>query len=337
MLPQGVGIMALGSMGGGGPLSDVSSVISGRVVRTQSGFFWVDTAQGEIVARARGKLLEARLDTDPVALGDIVHLRIESPGKGLIESVEPRRRAFSRQRPAPEGRRAEKMPDREKVIIANPDQVVFVFACASPEPNTRTLDRYLVIAESRKIPVLICANKVDLVGKRAAKDIFDIYDAIGYPVIYTSTVTPLGIEQLREALQGKVSALTGPSGVGKSSLLNALQPGLGQSVGEVSRANFKGRHTTVSAQMFPLDGGGWLADTPGIRSIGLYNIEPSELDGYFPEIYEFIRKCKFRDCRHISDEGCAVRAALERDDIWEERYISYLRMREECEAIYYRC
>ncbi len=317
--------------------SDDPALIEGLVTRTQSGFFTVQTPQGAVVCKVRGRLLQERLETDPVALGDHVKISILPDDTGVIEEVMPRLRVFSRQKPPAEGRRADKLPDREKVIIANPDQVVFVFACAQPDPNPRTLDRYLVIAESQRIPVVICANKVDLVKPREAREMFGLYEAIGYPVIYTSAVKRKGIEDLRRALTGKVSALTGPSGVGKSSLLNALQAGLGLAVQEVSEATSKGRHTTVSSQMFPLDGGGYVADTPGIRAIGLYNIEPSELDGYFPEIAPYVRQCRFNDCRHLDEPGCAVLAAVERGDVWYERYISYLRLRDECEDIYYRC
>ena len=319
-------------------------LLEGLVTKTQSGFFWVKTDQGTIVSRVRGRLLEERLTTDPVALGDRVRISVhevrEEDGvrlEGVIEEVLPREHAFTRQMPAPEGRGAEKLPDRERVIIANPDQVVFVFACANPEPRHRMLDRFLVIAERQSIPAIIAANKVDLCTEDEARAIFGPYAEIGYRVIYTSAVTGQGVAELHEALQGKISALTGPSGVGKSSLLNAMQPGLGLAVREVSEATLKGRHTTVASEMFELDGGGYVADTPGIRQIGLYNIEPAELDGYFPEFRPYILQCRFNDCRHFEEPGCAVRAAAERGDIWSERLESYRRLREEAEEIYYRC
>lgn len=318
--------------------------LEGLVIKTQSGFFTVQTAQGPIVCTVRRRLLQQKLNTDPVALGDRVKISVVEEYeegqvrlRGVIEEVAPRERAFTRQAPPAEGRRAERLPDREEVIIANPDQVVFVFACAEPEPRFKMLDRFLVIAEKSRIPALICANKVDLVGLREARDLFGLYEAIGYPVIYTSAVTGKGIDALRQALTGKVSALTGPSGVGKSSLLNAIQPGLGLAVRAVSEATRKGRHTTVASEMFPLDGGGYVADTPGIRAIALFNVEPSELDGYFPDIAPFIQQCRFNDCRHIDEPGCAVLKAVEEGDIWIERYESYLRLREEAEAVFYRC
>lgn len=320
--------------------------LSGLVLKSQSGFFHVQTERSVFVCKVRGRLLEERLDTDPVAIGDRVQISLVEVREkdtvnyqGLIEEVEPRERAFTRQAPSPEGRRADKLPDREQVIIANPDQVVFVFACANPEPRLKMLDRFLVIAEKSHIPAVICANKLDLVSKREAKDLFDLYDAIGYPLIYTSAKKGDGIRKLKKALQGKVSALTGPSGVGKSSLLNAIQPGLGLAVKEVSEATTKGRHTTVAPELYPLidKGGGYVADTPGIRAIQLFNIEPSEIDGYFPDIRDFLHDCRFKDCRHENEPGCAVRAAVESGDIWYERYESYLRLREEAEEIYYRC
>ncbi len=325
-------------------MGDSGNLLTGLVLKAQSGFFTVQTARGPLVCRVRGRLLEERLGTDPVAIGDRVSVSVVEKlendmviYEGVIEEIAPRDHAFTRQAPSAEGRRAEKLPDREQVIIANPDQVVFVFACANPEPRLKMLDRFLVIAEKSHIPALICANKVDLVKRREAKDLFDLYDAIGYPVIYTSATKGTGIKDLRRALAGKVSALTGPSGVGKSSLLNAIQPGLGLAVKEVSEATTKGRHTTVAPELFPLKDGGFVADTPGIRAIALFNIEPSEIDGYFPDIRPFIQRCRFSDCRHEEEPGCAVRAAVEAGDIWYERYESYLRLREEAEEVYYRC
>jgi ribosome biogenesis GTPase len=321
------------------------TLVEGLVTKQQSGFFTVETAEhGPIISTVRGRLLQERLDTDPVALGDRVRISIleekDIEGgrqRGLIEEVEPREHAFARQMPAPGGASSERLPDRERVIIANPDQVVFVFACAEPTPHLKMLDRFLIIAEKAHIPALICANKLDLMSRREAKDLFDLYDAIGYPVFYTSALTGKGVGRLKKALDGKISALTGPSGAGKSSLLNAMQPGLGLAVREISEATTKGRHTTVASELFPLEEGGYVADTPGIRQIGLFNVEPSELDGYFPEFRPYIGQCRFSDCRHFEEPGCAVRAAVEAGDIWYERYESYLRLREEAEDIFYRC
>ena len=319
-------------------------LIEGLVTKTQSGFFWVKTAQGTIVSRVRGRLLEDRLTTDPVALGDRVRISLREVHEedtvkleGLVEEVLPREHAFTRQMPAPEGRGAEKLPDRERVIMANPDQVVFVFAAANPEVRHRMLDRFLVIAERQGIPSIIAANKIDLVTEEQARALFGPYEDIGYRVIYTSAETGAGVDELKAALAGRTSALTGPSGVGKSSLLNAMQPGLGLAVKTVSEATTKGRHTTVASELFELDGEGYVADTPGIRQIGLFNIEPPELDGYFPEFRPFLDQCRFDDCRHFAEPGCAVRAAVKRGEIWRERLESYRILREEAEEIFYRC
>ncbi len=257
-------------------------------------------------------------------MGDWVHYRTLPDGTGVIEAIEPRTRALSRMAPTPRG-------EYEQVIIANPDQVVFVFACAQPEPRLRMLDRMLVVAEKQDIPPLIVANKVDLTGREQAEALFARYADIGYPVLYTSAATGEGIADLKSCLVGKVSALAGPSGVGKSSLLNAVQPGLGLAVREVSHATGEGRHTTVVRQMFPLEEGGYVADTPGLKAFSLWDVEPEELDGYFPEMRELVAACAFNDCTHLREPGCAIRQAVDEGRIHPERYQSYVRLRLELE------
>jgi ribosome biogenesis GTPase len=213
-----------------------------------------------------------------------------------------------------------------------------VFSCAEPEPSFKMLDRFLVIAEHAGIPIVICANKVDLMARSDdVREQFGLYSDFGYPVIFTSATSGAGISKLRTVLEGKFSALTGPSGVGKTSLLNAVQPGLGLAVKSISSATHEGRHTTVARQLFPLDGGGYVADTPGVRAIGLYNIEPSEIDGYFPDILPYIHQCRFKNCRHENEPGCAVLKAVDEGAVFYERYESYLKLRAEAEGIYYRC
>lgn len=292
--------------------------IQGLIIKAQSGFFTVETSQGFVVCQLRGKLKQGRAKGDIAAIGDRVRVTLLTDGSGVIEEVEERKRAIIRLDPRPQG-------DYQQVLLANADQAVFVFACAHPSPRLRMLDRFLVIAEKQKIPVVIIANKIDLVDDPG--EIFGLYETIGYRVLYTSTKTGVGIEELKSILGGKISAFAGPSGAGKSSLLNAMQPGLGLAVNEISKVMDKGRHTTVTRQLFPLEGGGYIADTPGWKSLALWDTEPEELDGYFPELRELVQHCQFSDCTHSHEPGCAVRGALEEGKIHPERYESYLRLR----------
>jgi ribosome biogenesis GTPase len=293
-------------------------VLPGLIVRAQSGFFEVATERGPIVCQLRGKLKRGPRTGDAAALGDRVRIILLDDGTGTIETVEPRRSVLSRQAP---GRKA------EQVIVANPDQMVFVLACADPDPNFRMLDRLLVVAEREGIPARVCANKIDLVVERAARVEFDEYQQLGYPVHYTSAVSGKGIRDLRRALVGKLSVFAGPSGVGKSSLLNAIQPGLGLHTREVSQNTGKGTHTTVVPELMALDAGGYVADTPGLRAFALWDIEPEEVDGYFPELRQLVPECAFNDCTHLHEPGCAVIAAVERGQVSPERYDSYCRIR----------
>lgn len=311
--------------------------LTGLVIRTQSGFFTVQTDEGAVVAQLRGRLKEAYTDTDLVALGDRVTIERLPVAAGQVEAVivavAERERVLSRVAPSSAvGTSAE----REQVIIANPDQAIFVFAAADPAPHTRMLDRFLVAAEKAAIPeIRVCLNKIDLLADRAEiADKFGVYERIGYPVLYVSAKTGEGLDALREALAGKISVFTGPSGVGKTSLLNAIEPDLGRRVNAVSHATTKGRHTTRYSELVPLAGGGYIADTPGIRAISPWDVEPDELDGYYIEIAPHVAECRFQDCTHTHEPGCGVRAALARGEIAPERYNSYLRLREELEEQY---
>jgi ribosome biogenesis GTPase len=255
-----------------------------------------------------------------IAVGDWVIVTPLNEKTGIIEEVEERQRMLSRLAPTPRG-------EYLQILIANPDQAAFVFACANPAPRFGLLDRFLVTAEKAGLPALIVANKVDMRGQEAAEALFGRYTPLGYPVFYTSVKTGSGVRLLRRRLQGKISIFAGPSGVGKSSLLNAVQPGLGLAAREVSRTTRKGRHTTVVRQMFPLEGGGYVADTPGLKALALWDIEPEEIDAYFPELRDLVAHCQFSDCTHRQEPGCAVLAAVEASQVHPERYRSYLRMR----------
>lgn len=278
----------------------------------------METGEGIVVCQLRGKLKQGRATGDIAAIGDRVQITLLEDGSGVVEKVEERKQALVRLDPRPQG-------EYQQILLANADQAVFVFACAHPNPKLRMLDRFLVIAEKQRIPVVIIANKIDLV--EAPKEIFGMYETIGYRVLYTSTKTGAGLNELKSLLQNKISAFAGPSGVGKSSLLNSIQQGLGLAVNEISTAMNKGKHTTVTRQMFPLDSGGYVADTPGWKSLALWDTEPEEMDAYFPELRELVPHCQFSDCTHQHEPGCAVLTALKDGKIHPERYESYLRLR----------
>lgn len=292
----------------------------GLIVRAQSGFYNVRTTDGLLVCHLRGRLKRGRQAVTIAAVGDWVKVSRLDDETGVIESIEPRQQKLSRMDPTPRG-------EYEQVIVANPDQVVLVFACSQPQPRFGMLDRFLVITEKQAIPALIVANKIDLVTKTEAKELFDHYTRIGYPLVYTSAKTGEGVEEMALSLKDKLSVLVGPSGAGKSSLLNTMQPGLGLAVSKVSQATNKGKHTTVVRELFALEEGGYVADTPGLRALALWDIEPEELDGYFPEMRDLVSQCEYNDCMHIDEPNCAIRRAEIEGRIHPERYHSYVKMR----------
>lgn len=294
--------------------------MQGLIIRSQSGFYSVATDAGLFTCHLRGRLKRGPRLGDVVAVGDWVRIEPVAEGKGMIEEIEPRQRTLARLAPTPRG-------EYQQIIIANPDQAVFVFACAQPAPRLGMLDRFLVIAEKQGLPALIVANKVDITGMERAQELFDHYTPLGYPLVYASVRQNLGIDRLQAYLHGKVSVLAGPSGVGKTSLLNAIQPGLGLEVREVSRRTSKGRHTTVVRQLFPLKDGGYVADTPGLKALALWDVAPEEIDGYFPELRSLVADCQFNDCTHVREPGCAVREAVKQGTVHPSRYEAYLRMR----------
>lgn len=299
--------------------------LTGRVMSLRSGFYEVRLEHDgrEITCRPRGKLKRRRTDEireDIIAMGDLVEVSVQPDGTGAIESVHDRKRELIRLAPTARG-------EYKQVLLANPDQIVLVFACTQPDPRLRMLDRFLVICERQGIPVVIAANKTDLITDEEARAIFSVYEDIGYPVIYTSAEQNEGIEALRATLKDKLSGLVGPSGVGKSSLLNAVQPDLGLAVSHVSEQTSKGRHTTVVRTLFALHQGGYVADLPGIRMLALWDIEPEEIDGYFPDIAPLVSDCQFSDCTHVNEPGCAVKAAVDAQKLSPQRYESYVRLR----------
>jgi len=298
----------------------MTETLTGLVVKAQSGFLVVRTGQGDYTCRLRGRLKKGSTEGDVVAVGDHVRFQPQEDGTGSIEEVLPRHSLLSRQLSGIKY-------DYQQILLANPDQLVFVFACARPEPHLRLLDRFLVVAESQNLPAIIVANKVDLVDRAQAEQMFGLYERLGYDLLYTSTKTKQGIEALRQKLIGKISAFAGPSGVGKSSLLNEIQPELGLEVRSVSLSTTKGRHTTQVRELFALDEGGYVADMPGLRTLALWDIEGEELDAYFREMRDLVPNCQFSNCTHSHEPGCAVRAAVESGQVDQRRYDSYLRLR----------
>lgn len=268
----------------------------------------------------RGRLKQGGLK---LAVGDAVELERAERGDGLaIAEILPRRSKLARR--APGGGHG------ERIVVANVDQVVVVFALVKPTPHPRMLDRFLVIAEANDLAARVVVNKVDLASEAEAEALSADYIRAGYPVHLTSTKDGgRGLDTLHDALQGRTSVLTGPSGVGKSSLMNALYPGLQLRVGEISESVNKGRHTTVGASLHPLPDGGFVGDTPGLREIGMWGLDPTHLDACFPEFRSLTPLCRFADCTHTVEPECAVLEAVASGTVSAARHDSYVRLRTE--------
>ncbi len=257
-----------------------------------------------------------------LAVGDRVTINSDESGTSwAIDLIHPRRSKLARR--APGGARG------ERVVVANLDQVLVVFAAARPEPHPRMLDRFLVIAESNGLAARVVINKCDLAREADIHSRFDEFVRAGYPLHLTSVAIGTGLDALRDEVGSRNSALTGPSGVGKSSLMNTLFPGLNLRTAEISESVNKGRHTTVGAVLHPLPGGGYVADTPGLREVGLWGIDVSELAACFPEMRPMLNTCRFADCTHLVEPGCSIRDALRSGEVSRGRYESYTKLREE--------
>jgi ribosome biogenesis GTPase len=266
---------------------------------------------------------------DPIAVGDNVEFTLLDEVNGMIVEVLPRRNKLSR--PALDGGRRMKTSGQalEQVIAANVDQIVSVMPIANPAPSWDLLDRYLLTAEAAEIPPLICFTKLDLTPDFVTPKEIKVYESLGYPVLLTSSNTGQGIDAIKAALKDKVSVLWGKSGVGKTSLMNAIQPDLGLRVLEINKFNSEGRHTTSHMEMFDLEFGGSVIDTPGVRTFKLWDVENTDLAHFMPDLRSYLGKCKFgSNCTHTHEPGCAMKAALEAGQIDQRRYESYLEMRE---------
>lgn len=301
---------------------DESQCLAGRILSAQGLSSLVQAEDGTLYECAvRRVLIKLAVDSrKPVVAGDRVLFRPSGHDAerdrqlGVIERVEPRHSALSRT-----------SHGREHVIVANVDQVLVVASADQPPLKPNFIDRMLVSTEKGGVRASVCINKCDLVDPAELQPIAGAYARLGYDVVLTSAVSAYGIERLRTLLAGRETVMAGQSGVGKSSLLNAVQPGLDLPVGEVAETG-KGRHTTRSARLWPLDGGGWVADTPGVRQFELWDVIPEEVEGFFIEFRPFVPLCKFPDCAHIHEEGCGVKRAVDAGLISARRYHSYRRI-----------
>ncbi len=296
----------------------------GQIIRLYADVATVQMGDEKVTIPIRGKLFKE----NPPAVGDWVELQ-QVRDHYVITSVLPRESVLAR--------RAAGTRLKRQVLIANVEQVVVVFAAALPSPHLPMLDRFLVVAEANHLAARVVVNKIELVENLGElKAMFEPVRVAGYPVHFTSVKEQIGLEELREALAGKASVLTGPSGVGKSSLLNSLYPGLNLRVGQVSAAYGTGRHTTVGGYLIKLPDGASVADTAGLREVGVWMVPPEELPDCFPEFRPHLDNCRFSDCAHMAEPGCAIQAAVEAGQIHELRYESYVQLREEAEATFHR-
>ncbi len=292
------------------------------MVRSQSGFYTVQLEAHRLTCSLPGRFKQGRrLVKNPVVVGDHVVVRDLDGGEGVIEQILPRRNELARAAAGGTG--------LKHVLAANLDLVLLAMSLHEPPLNIARLDRYLLAAEQSEIPPLIVITKLDLGTLEEADPLVQLYTRIGYPMILTSSKSGLGIEQLRQHLRGRISAIVGPSGIGKSSILNAIQPGLGLKFAAISSATGKGMHTTTVAELLPLDGGGYLADTPGLRELAPWDLSAEELPLLFPEMRPYLDGCRFARCTHLHEPGCAVRQAVEVGAIDPGRYRSYVKIRTE--------
>ncbi len=296
--------------------------MQGTVMKSTGSWYRVRSETGESYdCRIVGKLrLKGIKSTNPVAVGDVVDFELEEGEQtGVINRIHERRNYIIR--------KAVNLSKQTQIIATNLDQAMLIVTLEFPKTYPRFIDRFLVTAEAYDIPATLVFNKVDLYSEAAMQDLeyytLAYLDA-GYKVLHTSASEELGLEDFKAALKDKVSLLSGHSGVGKSTLVNKVEPGLNLKTGKISKSHQSGLHTTTFAEMFPLSFGGFIIDTPGIRGFGLVDMDKYEIGDYFPEIFELKQECKFNNCLHIEEPGCAVKAALEEHQIPFTRYESYL-------------
>ena len=298
--------------------------VLGTVIRSTGSWYEVLSEGSRLQCRIRGKLrLKGVRSTNPVVVGDVVTVEADEQGGYVISAIEPRRNYIIR--------RASNLSKESHIIAANVDQALLVVTLFSPQTAMEFVDRFLVTCEAYKVPVTILLAKIDLARQHpeAVEEFHSIYESAGYRIVEVSATEGEGVEQVRELLRGKTTLLSGNSGVGKSTLVAAVEPGLDIKTGEISQSHHKGKHTTTFSTMYPLAEGGYIIDTPGIKGFGLIDIDDAELAHYFPEMMRFLPDCRFYNCSHTHEPGCAVVEAVKRGEISYPRYESYLKIMDE--------
>ncbi len=307
--------------------------MKGLVVKNTGFWYTVFTDDGQTVeSKVKGNFrLKGIKSTNPVAVGDRVQIVVNQEGTAFITEIENRKNYIIR--------RSTNLSKQSHIIAANLDQAFLMVTVAHPETTTNFIDRFLASAEAYSVPVVLVFNKTDALDDeelRYQQMMVSLYETVGYECRQVSAATGSGCGELRKLLQGKVTLLSGNSGVGKSTLLNLFLPGTDAKVAEISEAHDTGMHTTTFSEMLPLPEGGWLIDTPGIKGFGSFDMEPEEIGSYFKEIFRFSKDCRFSNCTHTHEPGCAVRKAVEEHYIAESRYNSYLSMLQDKDEAKYR-
>ena len=300
-------------------MESTTTLAVGTVIENHGAHFDV-MIEGRLVrCMLRGRLKkDKRRKVAPVAAGDRVHVSFPEADRGVIERVLPRASELSR--------KAAGSAPLQQTLAANVDQVIIVFAAAEPRPDLYMLDRFLVVATAAGLRRVVCLNKCDLAPRSELQKRIGLYEQIADRVLYTSALRGEGMAEMREVLKGRSSVISGPSGVGKSSLLNALAPGLALRTGEVGDVTHKGRHTTTSVALLQLPFGGWIADTPGLRQLAFWEVTPDQVAAAFPDLQPYLGRCRFSNCSHGSEEGCALREAAGRGEVDGRRLRSYLEL-----------